>query len=87
MFLFLILNEKGIAPTNAEIDKDNAKPKQARPSTIRPSRSAKDQPCKWSQVTSDNFLGPHVLHPRRQQQGKSSSMLILLYKPYYGSSW
>jgi hypothetical protein len=77
LFLSRILNEKGIAPTNAEIDKDNAKPKQAPPSTIRRSRSAKDQPCKWSQVTSDKFLGQHVLQPRQQQQqqGNSSSRL------------
>jgi hypothetical protein len=74
-FLSLMLKEKGIAPINAEIVQDNAKPKQAPNSTIRRSKSAVDQPCKWSRVASDKVLGPVVLQPRRQQQGNSSSIL------------
>jgi hypothetical protein len=74
-FLSIMLKEKGVAPINAEIVQDNAKPKQAPPSTIRRSRSAEDQPCNCSRVASDKFLGPYVLQPRRQQRGNSSSRL------------
>lgn len=74
-FLSLMLKEKGIAPINAEIVPDNAKPKQAPPSTICRSRSAEDQPCKWNRVARDKVLGPFVLQPAKQQRGNSSSRL------------